>query len=79
MNFKLHVVSKIGTKLRDTAPEIKEGLCVATKGPFICFWNWGKDLLTDSPYTGPCMGRLGILSCHKGYGLGSPHSCSTIF
>ena len=56
--------------LRDTAPEIKEGLRVATRRPFICPWNRGKDLFTDSPYTGPCMCRSGILSCHKDYGSG---------
>lgn len=35
----LYSMFKIGTKLRDAAPEIKEVLCVARKGPFICFWN----------------------------------------
>lgn len=65
---------KIGTMLRDTALEIKEGLRVATRRPLICRWNRGKDLFTDSPYTGPCMCRSGILSYHKDYGSGSPQA-----
>ena len=65
---------KIGTMLRDTAPEVKEGLHVDTRGHSTCHWNQGKDLFPNSLCTGPPICRPGILSCHKGSGSGSPQA-----
>lgn len=65
---------KIGTKLKDTGPEIKDGLYAARKGPFICLWHRGKGVFGNCPCTGPCMSSLGILSCSRDYGSGFPQT-----
>lgn len=65
---------KTGTKLKDTAPEIKERLCGTIKAPSVCHCHWGKGLFGNYLCTGPCMSRLEILSCSKDYGSRSPHT-----